>query len=70
MEVLIIIIVVIISFLIGIQFGKIGLFKSSKNPTDEEDTKEKQRQYEKLKKSFNELMNYDYDTAVRRDKYE
>jgi len=70
MEVLIIIIAVFISFLIGIQFGKIGLFKSSKNSTDEEDTKEKQRQYEKLKKSFNELMNYDYDTAVRRDKYE
>lgn len=70
MGMLIFAIIIILSFAIGYVIGKNNLFKRSKNITDNNEIREKQEQYAKIKKSFNELMNYDYDTAVRRDKYE
>lgn len=63
-----ILITIVISFVLGCFLGKKVTFKIKKNVIDEDELREKKEQYKKMKKSFNELMNYDYDIAIGSDR--
>lgn len=63
-----ILIIALISFVLGKLSNKINLLKTKKTILDEDELREKKEQYKKMKKSFNELMNYDYDIAIGSDK--
>ena len=63
-----ILITAVISFILGFILNKVKTFKTKKSKEDEDELREKKEQYKKMKKSFNELMNYDYDVAIGSDK--
>lgn len=63
-----ILIAIAIAFILGCFIGNKKLFKIKKQTIDEDELREKKEQYKKIKKSFNELMNYDYDVAIGSDK--
>lgn len=63
-----ILITALISFILGFVVNKMKTLKRKKVSVDEDELREKKEQYEKMKKSFNELMNYDYDVAIGSDK--
>ena len=63
-----ILITAIISFILGLIVNKIKTIKVKRNSVDEDELREKKEQYKRMKKSFNELMNYDYDVAIGSDK--
>ena len=63
-----ILITAVISFILGLIVNKIKTIKVKRNSVDEDELREKKEQYKRMKKSFNELMNYDYDVAIGSDK--
>lgn len=63
-----ILITAVISFILGLVVNKMKTLKRKKTSVDEDELREKKEQYKKIKKSFNELMNYDYDVAIGSDK--
>jgi len=63
-----ILITAVISFILGFVVNKMKTLKRKKVSVDEDELREKKEQYRKIKKSFNELMNYDYDVAIGSDK--
>ena len=63
-----ILITAVISFILGFVVNKMKTLKRKKVSVDEDELREKKEQYKKIKKSFNELMNYDYDVAIGSDK--
>lgn len=63
-----ILITVVITFILGYVLGKKVTFKIKKNVIDEDELRENKEQYKKMKRAFNELMNYDYDIAIGSDK--
>ena len=63
-----ILITAVISFILGFVVNKMKTLKRKRVSVDEDELREKKEQYKKMKKSFNELMNYDYDIAIGSDK--
>lgn len=64
-----ILITAVISFVLGFLLDKLKLIRTTKKIIEDEDElREKKEQYKKMKKSFNELMNYDYDVAIGSDR--
>lgn len=61
MQVLIMLAGMVLSFFVGY---KIRDFKTKKVVINEQ----QKQKYERIKESFSELMNYDYETALGRDK--
>lgn len=65
---IILLLAAIAAFFVG-YFIKDKKVPERKNDGNEE-LKQAQERYKKIKKSFNELMDYDYDTALGSGKYE
>ena len=62
-------IAILVAFFVGYFLREITMEEDQKIETDNKEEIERQKEkYEKIRRSFDELMDYDYETALRNDR--